>query len=107
MDQAHTEDVIDVEELSKAGKPVPRGTRYRIRVDKTIIVVDGPTITGREILAKAGRVPPERYQLDQKMRDGSVKQIGLSDLVDLTAPGIERFLTLPLDQTEGGHRDRH
>ncbi len=101
MDQLHTDDVIDVEELAKAGKTVPRATRYRIRVDKTVIVVDGPTITGREILSKAGRVPPERYQLDQKMRDGSLRKIGLNDVVDLTTPGIERFMTIPLDQTEG------
>jgi hypothetical protein len=104
MEQAHTEDVIDVEDLAKAGKPVPRGTRYRIRVDKTVIVVDGPTITGREILSKAGRVPPERYQLDQKMRGGALQHIGLNDLVELTTPGIERFLTIPLDQTEGERR---
>lgn len=101
MDQGQTDDVIDVEELAKAGKPIPRGTRYRIRVDRTVIVVDGPTITGREILMKAGRVPPERYQLDQKMRNGSIKKIGLNDVVDLTSPGIERFMTIPLDQTEG------
>jgi Multiubiquitin len=103
---AHTEDVVDVEELAKTGKPIPRASRYRIRVDKTVIVVDGPTITGREILAKAGRVPPEKYHLDQKMRGGSVKQIGLTDVVDLTTPGIERFLTIPLDQTEGDRYGR-
>jgi hypothetical protein len=97
----HSEDVVDVEAHAKTGKPVPKAARYRIRVDKTVIVVDGPTITGSEILSKAGRVPPERYQLDQKMRDGSVKKIGLNDVVDLTTPGIERFITLPLDQTEG------
>lgn len=100
--EAHSDEVLDVEELAKAGRPVPRAARYRIRVDKTVIVVDGPTITGREILVKAGRVPPDKYQLDQKMRDGSVKQIGLDDVVDLTAPGVERFLTIPLDQPEGG-----
>jgi hypothetical protein len=104
MDEHQTDDVIDVEELAKAGTPVPRGARYRIRVDKTVFVVDGPTITGREILVKAGRVPPERYRLDQKFRDGSTKKIELNDVVDLTTPGIERFMTIPLDQTEGAFR---
>lgn len=102
----NSDDVVDVELLAKAGKPVPKASRYRIRVDKTVIVVDGPTITGREILSKAGRVPPERYQLDQKLRDGSIKKIGLNDVVDLTTPGIERFLTIPLDQTEGASDGR-
>jgi hypothetical protein len=102
----NSEDVVDVELLAKSGKPVPKASRYRIRVDKTVIIVDGPTITGREILSKAGRVPPERYQLDQKLRNGSIKKIGLNDVVDLTTPGLERFMTIPLDQTEGASNGR-
>jgi hypothetical protein len=46
-------------------------------------------------------VPPERYRLDQKLRDGTIKKIELNDVVDLTLPGLERFMTIPLDQTEG------
>ena len=40
-------DIIDVEAFARKGERPPKGKRYRIRVDKTILVVPGPTITGR------------------------------------------------------------
>lgn len=92
---------IDIEQHARAGEAPPAGRRYRIRVDKTVIVVDGPTITGRQILEAAERVPPERYRLDQKFRGGETKKIELDTVVDLSTPGLERFMTIPLDQTEG------
>lgn len=46
---------MDVEEHGKAGKPVPRAKSYRIRIDKGHYVVGSPTLTGREILALAGK----------------------------------------------------
>jgi len=101
MNSESKDDVIDLEAHCKAGKKVPHAARYRIRVDKTVLIVDGPTITGHEILEKAGRIPPERYRLDQKLRGGETKKIELTDVVDLTTPGIERFMSIPLDQTEG------
>jgi hypothetical protein len=101
MEKPNLDEVIEVEELARAGKPVPKATRYRIRVDREVFIVDGPTITGRQILTVAGKVPPERYRLDQKLRDGTIKKIELNDVVDLTLPGLERFMTIPLDQTEG------
>lgn len=79
----------------------PRGAKYRIRVDKQHYTVESDAITGREILHLAGKQPPERFRLDQKMVGGVTHKIELSDVVDLTAPGVERFMTLPLDQTEG------
>src|SRR6266403_1327866 len=38
---------------------------------------------------------------NEKLRLGQIKPIGLDDIVDFTAPGVERFTTLPKDQTEG------
>ena len=38
---------------------------------------------------------------DQKFRGGAVHPVGLDETVVFTTPGIERFMTLPLDQTEG------
>ena len=104
MQPNENDEVINLEELAKAGKEVPRATRYRIRVDKTQVVVDGPTITGAQILTVAGKVPPERFRLDQKFRDGSIRKVELTQVVDLTSPGLERFFTIPLDQTEGNAR---
>ena len=94
-------EIIDVEGYAKTGRTPPAGQQYRIRVDKTEIVIETATITGREILRRAGKVPPERYRLDQKLVGGRTVKIELDQVVDLTTPGVERFMTLPLDQTEG------
>ncbi len=98
-------EVIDIEAFARKGERPPAGQKYRIRVDKTVLVVDGPTIVGRQILELANRVPPERYRLDQKLRGGETRKIELNTVVDLTTPGLERFMSIPLDQTEGGCND--
>ena len=41
------------------------------------------------------------FRLDEKLVGGRTVKIELDQVVDLTAPGVERFMTLPLDQTEG------
>ena len=91
---------IDIEEFAKSNKPVPKGKRYKIKVDREKYVTDQESLTGREILALAGKTPHSRYQLNQKSK-GTVKKINYDEVVDFTLPGIERFMTLPLDQTEG------
>lgn len=94
-------EVIDLEQFAKEGKPVPKGKKYRIRIDKTQYVVEVETMTGKELLELAGKNPYNRFQLNQKLHGGNVKKIEYNESVDFTAPGIERFMTLPLDQTEG------
>lgn len=94
-------EVIDVEEYARDGKKVPKGKVYRIKVDKVKYDVEEALLTGREILELAGKEPPERFQLNQKLKGGEVKPIGLNESVDLTAPGVEKFMTVPLDQNEG------
>lgn len=96
------EELIDLEEFSKEhhGKR-PKAKKYRIRVDKVHIVVDVPSLLGRKILELAGKTPPDRWMLTQVFRHGEFKPIGLDDVVDFTEPGVERFTTLPKDQTEG------
>jgi len=96
---------IDIEAFARKGERPPKAKKYRIRVDKTVLIVDGPTITGRVILELAGRTPPERYRLDQKLRGGETRKIELETVVDLTTPGLERFMSIPLDQTEGNRDD--
>lgn len=49
-------------------KPAPHAKHYAFRVDKERIVVDPPTITGREILGKVGKIP-EAFKLYQHKRD--------------------------------------
>jgi hypothetical protein len=95
------EEVIDLEEFAKAGKKPPRAKKYRIRIDKQKYVVEVPGMTGRQILDLAGKTPVERYMLSQKLHGGQVKPIGLDEPVDFTTPGVERFMTMAKDQTEG------
>lgn len=102
--QQSDEQPIDLEDLEEAARedrdPRP-AQRYRIRVDKQRIVFDADSATGRELLERAGKTPPERFLLVQKLRGGGQKNIGLNETVSFTDPGIERFITLPRDQTEG------
>jgi len=101
VDQYETDDVVDLEQYAREGHRPPRAPRYRIRIDRQYYVVAAPSLTGRELLQLAGKTPPEQYMLSQKLRGGQTKRIDLDERVDFTTPGVERFMTLPLDQTEG------
>jgi hypothetical protein len=100
-DAAEVEE-LDIEEFSKVhgGKP-PKAKRYRIRIDREKYTVEVPEMNGRQILELAKKLPPENWLLNQKLKGGHVKPIGLTDVVDFRTPGIERFMTLPKDQNEG------
>ena len=78
-----------------------RPPTYRIQIDKDHFEFTNPTPTGRELLVLAGKNPPEQYGLYLKVKGGQPKRIALDEHVDLRHPGTEKFVTLPLDQTEG------
>ena len=94
-------DIIDVEALAKANQPIPKGKKYLIKVDREKFRTDQECLTGKEILLLAGKVPYTKFQLNQKLRKGAVKKVDYDEKIDLTTCGVERFMTLPLDQTEG------
>lgn len=94
-------EIIDLEAFTKEGKPVPKGKKYRIKIDRELYVVEKECMTGRELLELAGKRPPEKFQLNMKLKGGKVEVIGLNEKVCFTKPGVEKFMTLPLDQTEG------
>jgi hypothetical protein len=93
---------LDLEEFSKVhgGKP-PKAKRYKIKIDRDKYTVEVPEMTGRQILELAKKLPAEQWLLNEKFKGGVVKAIGLADMVDFREPGVERFMTLPKDQTEG------
>ena len=97
------ENYIDLEEFSKENprKGPEKGKKYQIKVDREKYKVEVDSMKGSEILELAGKKPFNRYQLNQKFRGGQVKKVGYDEVVDFTTPGIERFMTIPLDQTEG------
>jgi hypothetical protein len=96
-----TDEIIDLEEYAKAERRPPHARRYRIRIDKQYFVVSVPFMTGRELLNLADKTPATSYLISQKLRGGEARRIGLDEKADFTTPGVERFMTLPLDQTEG------
>lgn len=100
---ASDDGVIDLETLAKNGQPVPpftHVTRYRIRIDKVKKVVDVPNMTGAQILSLVDKLPKD-YRLDLKLHGGATEKIEPNQTVDFTRPGVEKFMTLPLDQTDG------
>ena len=103
MNENKIYEIIDIELYAKGGKKPPFGEKikYRIRIDDKHYVVDHRYMTGCELLALAGMNPPEGYRLDQKLHGGATKKIELDEKVDLAQSGVERFMTIPLDATEG------
>ena len=95
------EELIDIEEYSKVDKKVPKGKKYKIRIDKVKYTVSESEMTGKQLLELAGKNPVEEYAIYQKLKGGKTVRIELNDIADFTSPGVERFVTLPLDQTEG------
>ncbi len=94
-----SDEIIDLEEFAAAGKPVPKGKKYRIRIDKEVKVVEVDHMTGRELLALVGKTP-EKYILRQRTK-GGVHPVGPDDKVSFLDPGVERFMTIPKEVTEG------
>jgi Multiubiquitin len=89
------EEIIDVEEYIKSGRtPHPRARGYRVRVDKQKFVFDKAHVTGREILEKAGKTPPDKYILRQVLKGGVLEKVELDQVVDLARHGIEKFKTM-------------
>lgn len=92
--------VIDVE-LAALNKVLPpKGRKYRYKVDDVEYTTDKESLLGSEILINAGKKPPEQFILRQRIH-GKWHTVGLNDRVDFTTAGVEKFKTLPNDQTDG------
>jgi len=100
QEQEQPVEEVDVEQYVKEGKPIPRARRYRIRIDRERIVVETSELTGHAILALVGKTP-QQYLLSQRLRGGAVKSVEPDQVVSFVAPGVERFMTMPKDATEG------
>lgn len=94
---------LDIEAHSKSGSkdPAPLAKVYLVKIDKGTFRTPESVLTGRALLELAGRTPVENFKLTEKLHGGAAKTIGLTDSVDLRAPGVERFMTMKRDQTEG------
>jgi hypothetical protein len=94
-------EIVDIEECARAGHRPPHAKAYRIRIDKRTYVVHTQHMTGRQLLELAGKTPPERYKLMQKFHGGRAVEVGLDEEVDFRAHGVEKFMTIPSEQTDG------
>lgn len=95
------EEIIDLEVYSQKGEKPPKGKKYKFKVKSKVYTVDVDSMTGREICVLAGLNPPENYILRLIMHGGATQEVGLDETVSFLTPGIERFLYVSRDQTEG------
>lgn len=90
----------DLEQLARAGKPVPPARRYVFKVNDRKGVSEKPKPTGAEILTATQFVPPTEFTLSMK-RGKEWVPVKLTDTIDLRQPGIELFRANPKDATDG------
>lgn len=95
----HEEVIVDLEEHFVGNRKVPNAKKYRIRLDNEKYVVEVESMTGAQILALASKTP-DKYLLRQKTRQG-VTEVKPTDLISFVEAGVERFMTIPNEVTEG------
>ena len=94
-------EIVDIEQCGRENRPPPLAKHYKIKIDHDYYVLDHRFVTGRQLLERAGKLPPERYEIEKRLHGGDYVAIELDQVVDLGEPGIEVFETFPLDETEG------
>lgn len=93
-------EVVDIEVYAKEGKKPPRAKNYRFRIDRDHFTVESSIITGAKLFELAKKSPAE-YRMHQKMHGGQMREIAVTDQVDLSQPGVERFATMKLTEGDG------
>lgn len=68
---------------------------YKILVDNEMLEFHQARVTGLEILMTASKIPQECFALYQKLKGGDFEHISLDEIVDLSNPGIEKFVVKP------------
>ncbi|MCW3109111.1 MAG: hypothetical protein JWQ09_3617 [Segetibacter sp.] len=95
--------LVDIEEYGKTCKLVPPARKYKLKIDKLYYEFGEPIVTAKELLSKAGKNPPEKYDLFKVLSSNpQPKKIGdLSASIDLREKCLVRFVTLPKEQQDG------
>jgi hypothetical protein len=93
-------ELLDIEEYARAGKDKRKARRYAVRIDRTRHEITNPAPNGRELLALVQKTP-DTHLLAVQMTGGGPVSVGADQTVDLLTQGVERFMTLPREATEG------
>lgn len=94
---------LDVEQFAKeneANCKKPHAKIYIIRVDRKTFRLQFSELTGQKILRLVEK-KPETHKLFQKLKGGETKEIAPDETASFVRPGVERFMTIPCDTTEG------
>ncbi|MBA4340089.1 MAG: hypothetical protein C0421_14755 [Hyphomonas sp.] len=84
---------FDLETAARCGQPVTVDRYFKIRIDDRSYNVDDPKLTGSLLLRLSGKRPIDEYLVFLKLANGGFEEIRLDETVDLTQPGVERFMT--------------
>lgn len=82
------------------------GPKIKIKIDGKIYEVDCTSMTGKELLELAGKNPYTKYGISKRMKGNELIPVGYEEEVNLSEPGLEKFITLPYEQTEGEGLER-
>lgn len=83
----------------------PKGHTYKIKVDKSLFETNVESLSGREILELAG-YKPEDYYLKQILKGNSPVDVKMDQIINVIDPGLERFVTIPKEASDGGDKPR-
>ncbi|MBZ9731184.1 multiubiquitin domain-containing protein [Salegentibacter sp. JZCK2] len=96
---SYDQEIIDIHDCYCKGVNPVITYKYLIKINKDKYEVEQETITGKEIIVLAGE-SPDKNGVRMFTKSGK-KMLGLDESVDLTKSGVERFVIVPLDCTEG------
>lgn len=94
-------EIVEIEVFGRENRRPPPAKAYKVKIDHDYYIFEKRRVSGRELLLKAGKTPPEHYEIEKRVHGGKYVPVGLDEVVDLGEPGIEVFETFPLDETEG------
>lgn len=86
---------------SNANQPI-KAVQLKIKIDKEDVPATKSPMTGTEILALVNKTP-DKWLLRMKFQ-GKVLPVEPEELVEIDAPGVERFMTVPKTVQEGDSR---
>ena len=75
--------------------------KWKLNVQGVLVNSKSSTIIVRDALSQAGFDPSHGWQIFLKIKNESKQEKSLSDVIDLTAPGIEKLRLTPTDVSNG------